>query len=453
MIGSGRTFSSPLPPALRLLLPLVIFSAFLTQMKLIPGMANNFGPFELLGGAVIVLFLIRSAGSRLAFDPIVRVVGAMLLLAAFSMTWIGAGQRVFGIVQTLILAFLFLFLLAFHNLCIQYRFSPHYLMRWIVTALLVVGPWIVMQTGRTEDITASGPFRNRAHMAIYMLTAFWMSLVLALWPGISKRIRIAAYLGIAFTLYSVAISGRRSVYLSLFVGLAALGLSVVGTSRGRRFKMAAAASGVVLFLAGLYFYGADISPRLDFFQQRVAMVDDRLEAAAGVEGAAESDFFTLQKEGIRMALQANPVVGIGWGGFPGSVYSPTGHEVHSTPLRFLAELGIVGFLLYVLLLALLGHRLAVLYLRLRGGAFGPSYLALLVGFASMTISWVYNRHITERTFWLLLGLVLAMDVYARYLLGRRATAPARAPRREPTKRPAVAARTRRSGGLSPLSTP
>ncbi len=67
---------------------------------------------------------------------------------------------------------------------------------------------------------------------------------------------------------------------------------------------------------------------------------------------------------------------------------------------------------------------AQLFLRMRASPFGGSYLALALAFWTMSISYVYNRHISERTFWLLLAVMLAQEAFARWWLahGRRSTA-------------------------------
>ena len=126
----------------------------------------------------------------------------------------------------------------------------------------------------------------------------------------------------------------------------------------------------------------------------------------------EKGFFALQRQGVRLAFITHPIVGIGWGGFAKSHYSPTGHEVHSTPLRFLAETGIVGFSLYVLFMLTLTSSVWRGFLLMRRTPFGNSYLALAVGFSSLLVSYAYNRHVTERTFWLLMGVIFAMELFS-----------------------------------------
>jgi hypothetical protein len=146
------------------------------------------------------------------------------------------------------------------------------------------------------------------------------------------------------------------------------------------------------------------------------MIGERIRLATGSaeEVAEEDNFFLLQRQGVAMAFRDSPVLGIGWGGFPKSRFSPTGHEVHSTPLRFLAELGLVGFALYLSLLGYLLIRSVQLFLAMRASRYGPVYLSLAVALWSLSVSWVYNRHITERTFAILLVVFLAMEHFATY---------------------------------------
>jgi O-antigen ligase len=144
------------------------------------------------------------------------------------------------------------------------------------------------------------------------------------------------------------------------------------------------------------------------------MIDDRLKDAVGVteEDATEKSFFALQKEGVRTAFLAHPLLGVGWGGFAKSQWSPTGHEVHSTPLRFVAETGLLGICLYVMFMALTATAAWRAFKRLRATPYGPAAYVLLAGFATLCVSYLYNRHITERTFWLLLAVLVTQDGFS-----------------------------------------
>ncbi len=407
------------PRSLRLLLVALVFAVFFTGTKLIPGLRNNFGPFEIVGSAVILLFLIQYQrdGRAVRNHPMLHLLAAMVLAAAVSLVQLPAERLRLGVVQTLILAFMYLLVLALYNLMIRYQLSPVYLLKLVARATLVIGPWVLLAGAGGGDIQEAGPFRNRAHMANYMLTAFWLGLLYSLWPGIARRERLIAYGAMAAALYPIAASGRRSVYLSMILGLAAISLSLL-LAAGRRRRQVVAAIAVVLVVVGLFVtVGGRWLPQLAFFQERIAGIGDRLEMAARTteEADAESNFLLLQRRGALQAFRDRPLLGIGWGGFYNSPYSPTGHELHSTPLRFLAELGIVGVALYLGLMLYLLMGPLYSFLLLRRGPYAMPALAMLVALWSLAASYAYNRHITERTFWLLVVVVLTFEALARSL--------------------------------------
>lgn len=434
-----------LPRRFRLLLPPLVASAFLTETKLVPFLRNNVTLFEVLGGVMIGAALLVPAVRRpLRFHPAIRAVTVLLLFATLSLVNIQPSRLFYGGVQVAILGFLLCFLVASENLFATYRVTPAYLLRLVTYAVLIVGPWVIWEGLHAEgDIQAVGPFRNRAHMGSYMLTALWMALAYSQWPGLRRRDRLAAYGALALALYAIAVSGRRSVYLSLFLGLATLiaGFLVVQRQRRGRALVSIFFVGGVLFF--VYSYLAKFVPQAAFFRERVHLVDDRLAEAVGVsaEDATEDSFFALQKEGVRLAFAAHPLLGIGWGGFGKSQWSPTGHEVHSTPLRFVAEMGLLGIILYVVLMSLIASSAWRAFARLRYTPYAATAFTLLVGFSSLCVSYLYNRHITERTFWLLLAGLVTQDSFS-LAWGRRARSTAVAATSVATKRLLQPARRR-----------
>ncbi len=402
-----------MPAGLGPLIAVLVFTAFLTQVKFIPAIRNNVGPFEIAGALVILVFVATTRSfERLELHPATRLLGGIVLIAALSQINLPSTHRVFGLIQLSGLAFLVLLLLALHNLAYRYRISPGRFLQLITVSILVVGPWILV-AGAQGDPELVGPFRNRAHMGSYMLTAFWLVLAYSHWPGISKWQQRGAQIAMLMSIYGVAVSGRRSAYLSFLIGLAALSVSFVLARRGRRFAVLLSGVLAVGFLASFYLWGARFLPQAEFFQERVAMVDDRLRAAVNIEeeDSEAQSFFAMQRQGVRMAFHRHPILGIGWGGFPQSVYSPTGHEVHSTPLRFIAETGLLGIGLYTLFVLSLLATSARQFLTLRSTPYGGTCLVLMLGVWSMSISYIYNRHLTERTFWLLLVVLLSIDAF------------------------------------------
>jgi len=393
------------------ILSLLALSAFLTQVKLLPGLRNNLGPFEVLGALLIgVVFLAQ--GRSVPWHPLTCAALGLLAIGALSQVNIEYAGAEAGLVYTAILAFFALLLASWDALVVRYRIHPVAIMRIVVWSALAVSPWIVSQTITdpyllTEEV---GPFRNRAHMGNYMLTVFWLAFAYAQVPRLPRLERLAGYLGAGVSLYAIAVSGRRSVYLSLFLGLFALAASfVVARSRRGRVLMGIALALGLLF--AMYRVGSRWVPKLGFFQARVGQIDDRLREALAPddEMMVQQSFASTQLEGVKAGFSAHPLLGTGWGGFFRSQYSLDRHEIHSTPLRFLTETGLVGLALYVLFMALLFRVAGRSFVVLRTGPWGPVALTFLVALSSMSISYLYNRHITERTFWLFVIVLSAMD--------------------------------------------
>lgn len=438
--GPGRVGglrAEQLPLRFRLLLTALIFSAFLSGIKFVPGIGTNIGPFEILGVLLIPLFLLDPGHhERLHLSGLSKILLLITIWAALSQFSVRPENTRIGIIQTAILATLFLTVTSLHNIVRRYRITPERLLTLITMAVLIVGPWVLLSgISSAGDIQASGPFRNRAHVATYMLTSFWMVVIFLLLPAVRTRMRWMGYIAAASALYAIAVSGRRSVYLALFVGLAGLTFAFVLARRGKRLRMFVTACFAVVFIWLFYSYGSKLFPQARFFQQRVGSVATRVLAfVAPLDTAeAEDNFYLLQREGVMLAFRDKPLTGIGWGSFVRSSYSPTGHEVHSTPLRFLAELGLIGLLLYISLLGYLLLESLRLFLRMRGSPYSASYLALAITVPSLSISYIYNRHLTERTFWLFLAVFLCMKTFSEVAVPavrRKTTAPGAAPTRD-----------------------
>lgn len=453
MIKSPETLlSTQAPLTLGALFIAQIFTVFLTGVKLIPGLRNNFGPFEILGGVFILSFLVVRIGRsrRLRAHPIIKIQVLLTILATLSLFWYQGPSLRIGIVQIFILVFQLLFVLLAFNFMLDYQISPEKLLRLVAYSALIIGPWILIAgLDPNADIQEAGPFRNRAHMANYMLTAFWLVLLFNSWPGIAKRERMLSYLALASTLYPIAVSGRRSVYLSLIFGLIGIGLSFLVAARGRR--LAALLATLVVFgsIGLMYAYGPRWVPQLEFFKDRVAGISDRLEMAVGSpDSDAGENFFSLQRAGAFAAARDYPIAGIGWGAFYKSRYSPTGHEIHSTPLRFLAELGLIGFGLYAALMGILLVGSLQLIGLLRDTAYRTPAVILTVALWSLCVSFIYNRHVTERTFWLLLLFYVTFEAFARSLVHRNQRVKMRARPKVPKHPPGQVAAVWPGGGVS-----
>lgn len=411
--SSAGTPLHRLPAGLLILFGALVLSAFLTQTKFVPTIKNNVGAFEITGGILLGLFLLTTPPRDVRMHPLTRIALAMACVAALSQVNIPDNRVKAGLVNVMILIFFWLFLWGLENLSRRYEIHPVFILRLVAWSLMIIGPWIILEGLQSEgDIQAAGPFRNRAHMANYMLSAFWMVLAYSQTPGLPRRERWVGFVGMGMTLYAIAVSGRRSVYLSLFLGLLGLVGAFLVLGRGRRARLLAAAVFALVVLGGMYGLGPRYLPQMAFFQERVGMIDDRLQSAVMVdeEDIANRTFFATQRQGVKAAFLAHPLIGIGWGGYAKSHWSPDQHEVHSTPLRFVAETGLAGVALYGAFMGVLWLTVWRIFLRLRGTPWAQTGAIFLVGLSSLCVSYLYNRHITERTFWLLAAVILALEI-------------------------------------------
>lgn len=399
------------------------FSAFLTGTKLLPFLANNVGLFEFLImglGLVLGVYLFRN-DIPIRFNWIIGILGAIAFVGLVSQLKVPPERLSITFVQGLILFALLLFAVLTYNLFVLDPDALVFFLRCLAYAGAAIGVWLFVDQFRSGgDINAAGPFRNRAHAGIYMLSGFWFMVIYLFLPNRSWIDRLLLYPPLGFALYGVAVSGRRSVYIAFIVGLIALGLGLFLLRGTARIKSMVVPLLIVVVASGLYFWGSYYFPQLRFFQARVAMVQTRVQifysaysdlSDADVEDS--DDFITLQRKGGLQAFSEHPLLGIGYGGFFRSEYSPTGHEMHSTPLKFLAETGLVGFLLYLALMGVLVGTSVKTFLAARGGPYQISALVLLIAVAAGAVSWIYNRQMTDRTFWILLVCISGFPLLLR----------------------------------------
>lgn len=402
------------PPFLFLiLLSAMGIMAYFTGTKLVSSVGNNIGPFETLAMILFVISFLYFLKDRIRVQIHFTVKMLFLIIVVAVISLPNLADRIWwGGIQLALLVYTAFLVLILSNVIIQHPSLIRYLLRFITIGALIAGVWIMYEGIKYQaPIGTAGPFRNRSHVGIYMLTSFWLVLLYFFWPGVSKVERILAIGVIFVVLYGVAVSGRRSVYLSLFSGIALLGLSFIFIKGKDKFKLSTSVVVAAVILFVLAQIGSQYIPQLGFFNERIGLIDDRLQLAVGTGDEIEDsdNFILLQRQGMFAAIAAHPITGIGWGAFFDSIYSPTGHEMHSTPQRFLAELGFVGFTLYVIYNLYLWIGSIRLFFRLRDTPFQLPALVFAVSLLSLAISWAYNRSVTERTYWLLIIIFISFE--------------------------------------------
>lgn len=405
-----------LPRSVRLLLGVLAISAFLSEAKFIPGIRNNVGPFELFGLLFILVILTRYYRNniKLYFHPLIFIVGWWFILAFTSLLWLAQPDNLpLSLVQAVIFLFQFLFLLVMYNVLLREPDLLLFLFRCFAIGVLFVGLWVLIdQIISGGSLTAVGPFRNRSHMGIYMFGAFWILLIYAFWPGLRRRERWLTYPILALTAYTIAISLRQSIYTAFILGLAGLAASFLILRGHERLKITLPVLFVVTILAALFLYGGESSFSVNLFRRELTNLDARLVQATISTNDPESvhSFDAIQRRGAIQSFIDHPVRGIGWQGFYRSIYSGTGNELHSTPWRLLAELGLLGFIPYLAYLAiLLGGSIRLFWLA-RPTPYQLSTMVMMVALFSMTISHYYNRMFTDRPYWFLLVVFLTLEV-------------------------------------------
>jgi O-antigen ligase len=133
------------------------------------------------------------------------------------------------------------------------------------------------------------------------------------------------------------------------------------------------------------------------------------------------------------AWKDHPWLGIGEGNFPvhslallqttpgvntAASYATAGREVHNAYLETLAELGPVGLILFLTVIALTASSFLIVFRRARSA--GDEYLArvsiaLLFSLVVYAITALFLSSELQKPLWILVGIALALDVMSRQL--------------------------------------
>lgn len=408
------------PRIINWLIALLAIGAFWSESdfvtRLIPVIRFNIGLFELITIFLAVLSFLYFYKSFLTIkiDPLLVLVVFWFLASLVSLAQVSLDRFMWGALGVLILFLQLLFMLLLLNLLLQFPSILSSLFHWLVVAVLVMGVWVVLD--QLQDVTnynASGPFAGRSHMGIYMLGAFWLMLIVGFWPSTSSTLRWLATLATVLATYCVATSLRQSVYTSFVIGVIGLSASFFVLKGRERIKLSLfgllpVLVGIVLLVSSAIQVDTGSVTQLTMFRREFLGLGDRLAMSVASEEEGKA-FDQLQREGAVRAFWDHPFLGIGWNSFYRSEYSPTGHELHSSTLRFVAELGIVGVAIYICLLTLTIGRAGLLFLRMRNTPYQTPVFILFIAFGSLAVSHYYNRMFTDRPYWLLLVLLMYFD--------------------------------------------
>lgn len=241
-----------------------------------------------------------------------------------------------------------------------------------------------------------GPFRNPGQLAAFSMTSFFALVAFAVAPKHSRRMKIALWTVAAALFMCALLTARSSIYPSLAIG-ALLILSYFAIHSKKLFYISLAFIGLSI---GFLLFASFVSPDIynQFFTRNIKELGKVIHGTGFLHGQMESGF---------SAFLSNPLSGIGFGRYVDSEYQHLirGYEIHGTVLQFIVETGIVGILSYFVFIGYFLSRAVKNYLLSRKTQWRDFHAILFIGFVSMLPSYLYNRHLRERTFWIYIALI------------------------------------------------
>jgi O-antigen ligase len=200
------------------------------------------------------------------------------------------------------------------------------------TRTLFFAPDLEVANAYTSFFRVTSLFKDPSLYGRYVVVPIAVLLVV-LWLRRGRPLEWIVGAGLAAFLFGgLYFSYSQSSFVALFV--VTFGVALLGAGRRLRIVLVAAAAAATLAAAGF--------------------------AAQAVDGQSAKEVTSGRSRLVSITLEAfevNPVVGVGIGGQPRASAEAIGRKSarrsasHTTPLTILAELGVVGFALYVWTLA------------------------------------------------------------------------------------------------------
>ncbi len=253
------------------------------------------------------------------------------------------------------------------------------------TRTLFFAPDLEVANAYTTFFRVTSLFKDPSMYGRYLVVPIVLLLVVVLVRRGRTLDWVAATGLVAFLFWGLYYSYSQSSFVALFV--VAFAIAVVGSDRRTRIVLVSCAA--VAMLAAAAVAGAAVGQRSarDVTSGRSRLVSATLDV-----------------------VRERPLAGVGIGGQPkasselGGKRKPSRNASHTTPLTVLAELGIVGFALYVWVLAAAG--LALYLVTLRDRTLGIGLAAVLL--ALFVHSLFYAGFFEDPLTWGVLGVAAAV---------------------------------------------
>jgi O-antigen ligase len=399
------------------ILPLILVASIFMELARVEGttISRVLAPIALL---VVLVQLIRGRASVYAAPPLYWA-GAYAIWALASGLWTTNVAGTVFLLSSLSIAVVYM--LSFASL-LESRQDLERVVWVVALASLVFGALAfrhvseaftfgqVVQEGR-----AQGGIGDPNFFAATQLVA--LPLVIALAGHVKKRsLQIGLYATVMLIIGSILTSLSRGGFIGLAVLLILLVLVpfhvVFRTRRNKTIALLVVALGMVAMAVP---YSSELTERV---QTTFGQTNPGARSGSG------RIYLWLA---ARTSIEERPWLGLGYGGFrassnelllntpgvdlSGFALKEGGQPAHSTYVGSLAELGIVGVVLYLGLLISTGRMLrrAAIQGRKAGAFFASSVAgALLLGLVTWAVISVFLSAETARAFWIILGLTLAL---------------------------------------------
>lgn len=380
---------------------------------------------ELAGGVLLVSLVVqmlsRRQSERFKMPGFFSAWLLFLGLCIASQLWFTGGSQTVSIPEVLAISYLGMIFFALAKLIRTEQDLKNAMESWMFTALMLflLGVWEIValfasiphlfQFGGEGNYRIALTFRNNGQLGAYCLVTTFVIMAYSALPGISRKRQFVAYMTAGLGLLVLFFSSKRSAIMGLGVGLTAVAYYAGQRNRISRKLVLLPLFALVIFLGAINYS--------EGFRDFASWRADTLEGQI-----YERKFVRTNWGGALSAFSEHPFVGVGYGGFQGSVYDETHSEVHSTPLRVLAELGILGslpFLVFQLLQLWAGVKVTSNRPRTIWGDAGGF---LVAGLIAIFVSQTYHLHYRNREYWVMLALLaVIVRLHQRSLAMGRAT--------------------------------
>lgn len=362
---------------------------------------SDFVGLALIGIAVVT--------SKRLFVPRQYLMYLPFMFAAL-LSLLVSGNVAQGTIEFLVHAFIWCVSLALLNIVMNAgpemteRVFLTLLTAWFLIALAGLVQYLLFPSLFSGKVLGGvvGTFRNTGQSGSFHGLALAV-IVPAMLSGLIRR-NLVTYAMAGTILLALILTFKRAAFVGFGVGLVLL-LLMLATIGDRRDKVRAlVVLGMVVIvvpLVGLVFEWGKENIQYFEWRLRAKLSSDALERF-------QEGFLRENLEATWAAWNDHPMLGTGWGNIIGE-YTER-YELHSTYLGIVAQLGIVGSVVYVWFMAnLCLQTLKAAGRHCKEALFALYFSPFLVG---LIISWAYTYHLRKREFWIAFMLLVFCCIVA-----------------------------------------